>query len=276
MKLHAKSASEQTLGITKRSAFVSRCVRILIGVIATTFIPHARCQSSDLATKSQTKALMPEYIQEFFLSEAVRSQDKGEVQITFGADSRRRIGANATAQIEYGLTNRLQISLETPYGITASKNAEIPARWSSTSVALQYQIMRSDRPFALSVGMAFEAPIQYNEKWGYEPRVLAAKTFRKVQIHASFFSDVEKQGHSLGYNVASVYPMPHRWFPTMEFNGRRRDSQNAFYLTPGLYRHVNHRLELGLGVPAGLGGIAGPIGIVGKVNWEFGGERTCD
>jgi hypothetical protein len=78
---------------------------------------------------------------------------------------------------------------------------------------------------------------------------------------------------SLQYNLASVYPVRKRWFPTLEFNGRRLDAKNAFYLTPGLYRHFSHRLEIGMGVPTGVGGVAGRIGVVGKMTWEIGGDK---
>jgi hypothetical protein len=238
-----------------------------------TAVAPAHCQEGDSIGGRDDKARMPEYIQEFFLSEAVRSQDKGELQVTFAADARQRIGTNAALQIEYGLTNRLQISFQTPYGITASQNAEVPARWSTVSVGLLYQIIQRDQPFALSLGMEFGVPVRSTAKWGYEPSILAAKTFRKLQIHASFFSDVEGQKPSLEYNVACVYPVKSRWFPTLEFNGRRLDGKNSFYLKLGLYRHFKHRLEMGIGIPFGIGGVPGSLGVVGKMNWEFGGER---
>jgi len=38
------------------------------------------------------------------------------------------------------------------------------------------------------------------------------------------------------------------------------------------YRRLRHRLEVGLGVPQGVGGAAGRIGIVGKITWEIGGD----
>jgi len=216
---------------------------------------------------------MTEFIQGFFLSDAVRNQNKGEVQFTLGVDSRRGLGTNTVLQTEYGLTNRLQLNFAMPYGFTGGKDSEVAASWSTASLGFQYQIIRSDTPFALSAGMAIGVPVKPNSRLKYEPTILAAKTFRKLQVHASFLADVEQWQPSLQYNVASVYPVRRRWFPTCEFNGRRFDSKNAFYLTPGLYRHFERRLEMGLGVPLGLGGVAGPIGVIAKVNWEFGGEH---
>lgn len=249
-----------------------------VSLMAATLACLARCQDNGSTAGLsiagvQGKAPIPEYIQEFFLSEAVRSQEKGELQVTFGVDSRQNIGTNAAVQLEYGLTDRLQVSFEMPYGVTSDKDAEIPARWSSTTVGLLYQFIRSDRPFALSAGMGFALPIRSRDHVAYQPTLLVAKTFRKLQIHASFLSDIEQRNSSFEYNVAGVYPLTRRWFPTFEFNGRRLDGKNAFYLTPGLYRHFKHRLETGIGIPVGVGGIAGSLGVVAKMNWELGGEQ---
>src|SRR5918911_331560 len=59
---------------------------------------------------------LPEYVQEFFLSDAVRSQEKGELQITIAVDSRRSMGTNLLMKSQFGLTDRLQLSAEVPYG----------------------------------------------------------------------------------------------------------------------------------------------------------------
>jgi hypothetical protein len=215
---------------------------------------------------------MQAYVEEFFLSDAVRNEDKGELQFTFATDSRRGLGSNVALQVEYGVTRRLQIDLEVPYGFSASENSEVTAAWSATNLGLQYQIIQSDSPFALSAGMALGIPMKGSATWTLEPTILAAKTFKKLQVHASFVAELEEWKPSFQYNLASVYPVGRRWFPTLEFNGRRLGGENAFYLTPGLYRHFGHRLELGIGVPAGLSGVASPVGLVGKINWELGAD----
>jgi hypothetical protein len=121
--------------------------------------------------------------------------------------------------------------------------------------------------------MSFGIPVERDSRLEFEPTILAAKSFRKLQVHASFLGDVEGWNPSLQYNLASVYPVQKHWFPTLEFNGRRLEGRNAFYLTPGLCRHFAHRLEIGMGVPLGLSGVAGGIGVVGKISWEFGGDH---
>jgi hypothetical protein len=120
--------------------------------------------------------------------------------------------------------------------------------------------------------MMIQVPVRSGSELSYEPTILLAKTFRKLQVHASLVSDMEQWKPSLEYNLASVYPIKKRWFPTFEFSGRRERPRNAFYLTPGLYRHFRHRLEIGIGIPLGSGAVIGSLGAVAKMNWEVGGD----
>jgi len=252
----------------------TRVGRLALLLLLFCIFPIAVCQDASSHIGKHGRPPITEYIEEFFLSDAVRNQDKGEVQLTFGVDSRQTIGTSTTLNMEYGVTRRLQLGFELPYGMTEEEGSESASRWSTASLGFRYQIIRSDFPFALSVGMAFGVPVQSGGALEYQPTILAAKTFRGAQIHASFVADIEEEKKpSFQYNLASVYPIQHQWFPTLEFNGRHLHGEGAFYLTPGLYRCFAHRFELGLGVPVGLGGMAGAVGIVGKMSWEIGGEH---
>jgi hypothetical protein len=215
---------------------------------------------------------MPTYIEEFFLSEAVRNEDQGELQMTLGADFRRSLGSNAVLELEYGLTGRLQVSAELPYGITAQQYSEVPAGWSSATLGLQYQIVRKST-YALTAGMSVGFPVNQRGERGWEPTVLAARAFGKLQVQGSVVAEVERESRSFAYNVASVYPLRRPWFPTLEWNARRILGRNAFYLTPGLYRHFSRGFEIGAGVPLGIGGTASPLGVVAKITWEFDRDR---
>src|SRR5262245_35449234 len=79
------------------------------------------CQSNGA---DQNKRPLPEYIQEFFLSDAVRNQEHGEFQLTVGLDARHTIATNATLKMEYGLTERLQVGFDLPYGTSEEENSE--------------------------------------------------------------------------------------------------------------------------------------------------------
>jgi hypothetical protein len=232
----------------------------------------AMCQDGGMSSSSQRKLQLTEYIQDFFLSDAVRCQEKGEWQLTGGVESRQHIGTSGFLRTEYGVTDRLQLGVEVPYGLTEEESSVTTSRWSTASLGVEYQIIRSDVPFALSAGITFGIPVRSGGEVEYQPLILVAKSFRKLQIHASFVADFEEEKPSFQYNLASVYPFGSHWFPTLEFNGRSLHGNGVFYVTPGLYRHLGHRLEVGAGFPFGAGGTAGRLGIVAKFTWEIGGD----
>jgi hypothetical protein len=221
--------------------------------------------------------VLPVYIEEFFLSEAVRSEDHGELQFTVdGMASRGRSsaadGKSAGLDIEYGVTRRLQLGMELPYGIQSTASSELPVSWSTLNASLLYQFIRSNHPFALCAAMGVNPPVTSRGSISYEPELLAAKGFGKLQIHTSVIPELSKDDKSLEYNVAALRPIAHHLIPTLEFNGRRNSGVNGFCVTPGLYKHFPHRLEMGVGVPMGMGSNSSPVGVVVKVTWEIGGD----
>lgn len=211
---------------------------------------------------------MPTWIEEFFRSEAVRSEDKGELQSTIDAESFHRNGTDAELEFEYGVTNRLQFSAELPYGVRSDTQSEVPLSWSTVNLGAEYQFVRSSHPFALAAGLAADLPTTARSEFALEPDVLAAKRFGNTQLHASFIADLATDSREYEYNLASVTNLHSAWFPTLEFSGRRTDAGNTFYLTPGIYRHLRHRIEAGVAVSAGS-----YFGIVGKITWEVGGDK---
>jgi hypothetical protein len=253
-------------------------LQFLVAVVCSVvcFSHLAACQENSVGEAEPSKPPLSEYIQEFFLSDAVRCQERGEWQLTAGVDTHQHIGTSSVLKTQYGVTNRLQLGVELPYGLTEEEAEETRFRWSTVSLGVEYQIIRSDQPFALSAGLALGVPVRSNGEVEYEPTVLMARSFRKLQIHASFVADVGEGKPSFQYNLASVYPVQRHWFPTFEFNGRSLYGNGAFYITPGLYRHLAHHLEIGTGVPFGVGGMAGRLGIVGKLTWELGGNHELD
>jgi hypothetical protein len=56
----------------------------------------------------------------------------------------------------------------------------------------------------------------------------------------------------------------------MEFNAQ--PERGAYYLSPGLYRRLPHRVEVGVGLPIGLSSRSLGAGIAMKANWESGGR----
>jgi hypothetical protein len=88
----------------------------LIGAILVSLFFTEAAFSQTSRPPHESRPPLPEFVQEFFLSDAVRCQGAGELQITSIVDSRQGIGSNSRLELQYGLTNRLQTGLELPYG----------------------------------------------------------------------------------------------------------------------------------------------------------------
>jgi len=166
---------------------------------------------------------LPEYIEEFFLSEAVRSEERNELQLTVDGTAFRGRGSSmdgksAGLDFEYGITPRLQFGLEAPYGIQSTATSEIPVSWSTADFSLLYQFIRGNHPFAFSGAMGVDAPLKSRGDLGYEPELLIAKAFGTYQIHTSVIPEFGGDETSLEYNVAADHPFAHHWIPTLEFN----------------------------------------------------------
>jgi len=239
--------------------------------------PAAKGQVPSAKPAPAAQNVLPVYIEEFFLSEAVRSEEHGELQLTldgmaFMGHGSAADGKSADLDIEYGITRRLQFGMELPYGIQSTATSELPVSWSTLNASLLYQFIRGNRPFALSGAMGVNLPLTSRGSVSYEPEVMAAKGFGKLQIHSSFSPELSDDDKSLAYNLAALRPFAHHLIPTLEFNGRRNSGINSFYLTPGIYKHFPHRLEIGVGVPAGVGKASSPLGVVVKMTWEIGGD----
>ena len=246
--------------------------RLLLLVLLTGHCVLAVCQE----ISRSRNAPLPEYVQEFFLSDAVRIQEKGELQITLGVESRHGSGTNAFMKSEFGLTDRLQLSAELPYEQGDAEIAASSPNWSMPKVGLQYQIIHGQVPFSLTAGIGVELPLGSSREIEWEPSIIAARAFGKLQVHVGLSTDFQAARPSFESNLASVYSVDRRWFPTLELTAKQVHGNVALYLTPGLYRHVQHRLEFGVGVPLGIAGAASALGIVTKVNWEIGGGGQRD
>ena len=216
-------------------------------------------------------------VEEFLLSDAVRAEDRGELQFTVGAAGLRHRGTALDTDVEYGITDRLQFSFEAPYGVTTQAQSDTPARWSTASMGGLYQFLRSSHPFALAGAFSVGVPVSRRGELEYEPEILAAKGFGRSQIHFSGGGDFGDDERGWFANVAWVRPLSKTWFSTFEVSGRRNSGANGVYFVPGIYRHFfpgfAKKIELGAGVPAGAGPATSHFGLAAKMTVEFGGDK---
>jgi len=198
---------------------------LLLAAIPAVAIGQASSPQSSSSVPAQPTANgpLPEYIEEFFLSEAVRSEERNELQLTVDGTAFRGRGSSmdgksAGLDFEYGITPRLQFGLEAPYGIQSTATSEIPVSWSTADFSLLYQFIRGNHPFAFSGAMGVDAPLKSRGDLGYEPELPIAKAFGTYQIHTSVIPEFGGDETSLEYNVAADHPFAHHWIPTLEFN----------------------------------------------------------
>lgn len=254
------------VGTAAFAAFLSLCATL-----------PARAQNAPANTPN---APMQNLVEEFLLSDAVRAEDRGELQFTVGAAGLRHRGTDADLDIEYGITNRLQFTFEAPYGIVQRPLSDTPARWSTASIGGLYQFIRSDHSFALAAAFGVGVPVSSRGDYDYEPEILIAKGFGRSQIHFSGGGDFSKEDSSWFANAAWVRPLQAKsrnWFTTFELAGRRNNGQEGLYFVPGIYRHIFPRfakkIEVGAGVPAGVGPAASHFGLAANMTIEFGGDK---
>jgi hypothetical protein len=105
----------------------------------------AVCQDHEISRSSN--APLPEYVQEFFLSDAVRSQERGELQVSFGVDSRHGNGTNAFMKSEFGLTDRLRVSAEVPYGKDDEASPSSLTNWRMPRIGCSTRLFLVGRRF---------------------------------------------------------------------------------------------------------------------------------
>ena len=242
----------------------SRIDRFIIVSITALFPSSLSCQSSGFSPARET---FPQYVQEFFLSDTVRNQDRGELQVTVGVGSQEDVGTTDILKLEYGLTRRLQLGFDQSYGNT-DEHGPRPSKWGPASAGMQYQIRNSSK-FVLAAGLAVGIPSGPGSEIEFQPTILAARTFRSAQIHATFEAGLGKENPSFQYNLASVFSVHPRWYPTLEFSVRSLRDRTALYLTPGVYRRIGQQFEFGIGTPFGLSENAGSAGVVAKLTLEI-------
>jgi hypothetical protein len=257
--------------------FGSMLLASIIGIsLLTGFTRRAVCQSPKANPAQPSQDALPVYVEEFFLSDAVRSERRGELQFTVDGMVSRGLGSagggSADLDFEYGITRRLQLGIEAPYGIQSTANSEVPLSWSTVNASVLYQFIRGNHPFAMSGALGLNLPLTSRGTVSFEPELLVAKGFGRLQIHSGFIPELSVGETSFEYNVAAVRPFAHHLFPTLEFNGRRDDGVNSFYATPGIYKHFPHDLEIGIGTPIGANSHSNPVGVIFKMTWELGGD----
>jgi len=178
---------------------------------------------------------LPQLAQELFLAETVYAQERGDVQLT--AFTRIQDGTHARLLGEYGITDRLQLSLVTP-ALEDDPDGEEEA-WEP---GVLYALLPDASPVAVSVTL--DASLAHGQAPRWESALIAARRFGRVQLHGSVGTDLGEPGDVTGTLAALVDAG--RLTPTLE--GVWASGEDD-YAVPGLFAHLARDVEVGVGVP---------------------------
>lgn len=210
-------------------------------VLLLAFLPvHARAQEDDL----------PELVQELFEAETAYPQEAGAVQLTL--DARFADAGTARLLAEYGITDRLQVSLASPY-LQLEQGGE-----ETVSAGVLYSLVNGPA-LAASVSLEAEIPTGGAESAvAWEPALIVARQVGMAQLHASVAASLSRDETELSPGVGLMLDAG-RITPTLELTATLADGEGPDVgLTPGIFVHLTRRLEVGVGAPLSLHGPGRP------------------
>ena len=224
---------------------------------------------------AQKNAPMQELLQEFFAGETVYAQQKKEIQITscsafWKSNSVQTV--NIPLQFEYGITNRLQFETGITYNFYSIPGPFRHNGMGGTEIGLLYNVLNNQNSLAISLAFDCLLLAQQNVKEfeesevEWEPSLIIAKQFGKMQLHASFAADITKSDRLFNYNLASVFPFAD-WRGTLELNWQNNGKE--MYITPGLIWKGLDDFEFGIGAPKNITRSRNEWGAILMITHEF-------
>lgn len=224
----------------------------------------------------------PQPLNDFFQSDAVFPQDKGEWQVSVGADFSKNAEhktTELTTGLEYGITDSFQVELEhTPY-IRIKPDAEDEESLDgqgNTSLGFQQSWMNiGGSPNSIALGYEHEfangdqAVITDDDDdpaAGDEVRITFARhldnsgnSMASLQLGREF----REGGNESFANLAAFQAVGRQVF-TGEYNWSEEES----WLTPGMYWKPATGLDVGAAVAFGVGDTDGHRALL-RLNYEF-------
>jgi len=226
-------------------------------------------------TKAQSKLEMDEYLQEFFTGETVFSQDRNEIQFTLKPSFTKSEQSQLCIpfSVEYGITDRLQIEVEVPYLISSLTERQRIKGMGNAEVGLMYNILKSYRPFSLSVGInknlktAGKDIGAYDEEASWEAYTVVARQLGSGQIHGNLRTELADGQINFNYGVGCVVNFG-RFDGTFEVT-TNKEEERIFYFTPGLIWKQPNGLEFGMALSKSVDKYSDGWSLVAMMIYEF-------
>lgn len=227
---------------------------------------------ADANTLSQT-------VHELFLTESVFPDEQGEYQPFVAADyqrhSRDSWSTLLTVGLEYGITDRLQVSTSIPW-VAIHDEGESGDGAGDLSAELFYNLTPTSEPVAFSFAAGITLPTG-NEDLGFgegaeelELTIIMAGRAADVQWQFNLGGEWTDDESELVYSVAVLPMQSHSTIvPTLELSGAETDEGGELYATPGLHWRPAENAGLGFGVPVGLSSDAEQLRVMMYYTIEF-------
>src|SRR3954466_14196726 len=160
-----------------------------------------------LAEEKNEEGKVGELTNELFVNEKIYIQDKGELYLVLeGAFARTNDGkeTEASAELKYGVTDRLQLSAEFPVERVNPDNGQTHQGISDLTLAFNYNFLQSDK-FAAGVRSAFVLPTgDENRDLGggervWEPQILTATQIGKAELYIGMGGEIGEDHNAFTY-----------------------------------------------------------------------------
>ena len=222
-----------------------------------------------------------QYLQELFLGMVVYPQEKNEIQFTLGLFNGVALPDRSMwfFEVEYGITDRLQIALELPFELTQEESLLNGMR--NFGAELYYNFY-SNRSTGAAYGVGFElgfpvdAEAGESRNWVYEPFFVAYRDFGKCAMNFSATLEIEdpieqdEKTETACELAAALFRPIGKFVPIIEIDIEVAPDATPVRLAPGLYWHPCEKfLDLAISCPIGLNHDAPDIGLFLMAIVEF-------
>lgn len=214
----------------------------------------------------------------------------GSLQINYEYEPRtgERTHLIPEAEFEIGIFPRAQISLEMP--LISQKQNDQPGTLAGGHIEFAFRYLLAGgtgRSWAVSLNPFIEAPTGNRHIAGDATEAGAALHIDKEFGERLFFHGNYGWGSTIGgseepertfhYASALVWPVSHRWNPTLELLGQTDTATGSteFVVQPEIIYYAGPHWEIKAAVPLGTTNASPRVGVRFQVSWIFG-KRGSD
>lgn len=217
---------------------------------------------AELESETESERVFEQPLEELPLGDHPVPQEAGEWQVGVSAlylsGSEDRT-TDLALEIEYGLTDRLQIETEIPYEWQGEEAEGFPG----VELGLQGAILETDR---LIASLALQAELT-GEEPAWEAAWLVGLNLDPVTLFLGLGYEFGEEEEVM-VDVALACPCP-VGTAILEVSGELGEEEDEVYLTPGLARKWAENGEWLVGIPVGLTNDSADWGVVARLTFEF-------